>query len=157
MQTTAARAGTVAIATPAPALDGLGHAILATEPSPVPVVLPPRRDAVTRAYTWKYNTRASEKSVHAFAEPGRAATTLELCSRRRSVRDDGNHLDLDEPVGRDQGRDVDQRAGGRTLPVDVAVSHLAQHGHQFGLQADDVEVHLDHVLKTRPGGLRGHR
>jgi hypothetical protein len=36
------------------------------------------RDAVTRAYAEKYNTKASEKWVRGFAEPGRAATTLEL-------------------------------------------------------------------------------
>jgi hypothetical protein len=36
------------------------------------------RDAVTRAYGEKYNTKASEKWVRGFAEPGRAATTLEL-------------------------------------------------------------------------------
>ena len=36
------------------------------------------RDAVTRAYAGKYDTKASEKWVRGFAEPGRAATTLEL-------------------------------------------------------------------------------
>jgi hypothetical protein len=36
------------------------------------------RDAVTRAYGGKYPTKASEKWVRGFAEPGRAATTLEL-------------------------------------------------------------------------------
>jgi hypothetical protein len=36
------------------------------------------RDAVTRAYAEKYNTKASEKWVLGFAEPGRAAATLEL-------------------------------------------------------------------------------
>jgi hypothetical protein len=36
------------------------------------------RDAVTRAYGEKYNTRASEKWVLGFAEPVRAANTLEL-------------------------------------------------------------------------------
>jgi hypothetical protein len=36
------------------------------------------REAVTRAYAEKYDTRASEKWVRGFAEPGRAATTLEL-------------------------------------------------------------------------------
>jgi hypothetical protein len=36
------------------------------------------RDAVTQAYGEKYNTKASEKWVRGFAEPGRAATTLEL-------------------------------------------------------------------------------
>jgi hypothetical protein len=36
------------------------------------------RDAVTRAYAGKYNTKASEKWVRGFAEPSRAATTLEL-------------------------------------------------------------------------------
>jgi hypothetical protein len=36
------------------------------------------RDAVTRAYGEKYNTRASEKWVCGFAEPSRAANTLEL-------------------------------------------------------------------------------
>jgi hypothetical protein len=36
------------------------------------------RDAVTRAYAEKYDTKASEKWVLGFAEPGRAATTLEL-------------------------------------------------------------------------------
>ena len=36
------------------------------------------RDAVTAAYGEKYNTKASEKWVLGFAEPGRAATTLEL-------------------------------------------------------------------------------
>ena len=36
------------------------------------------RDAVTRAYAEKYDTKASEKWVRGFAEPGRAATTLEL-------------------------------------------------------------------------------
>ena len=36
------------------------------------------RDAVTRAYAEKYKTKASEKWVRGFAEPGRAATTLEL-------------------------------------------------------------------------------
>jgi hypothetical protein len=36
------------------------------------------RDAVTRAYAEKYNTKASQKWVRGFAEPHRAATTLEL-------------------------------------------------------------------------------
>jgi hypothetical protein len=36
------------------------------------------REAVTRAYAAKYNTKASEKWVRGFAEKGRAATTLEL-------------------------------------------------------------------------------
>src|SRR5262245_64413856 len=36
------------------------------------------RDAVTRAYGEKYDTKASEKWVRGFAEPHRAATTLEL-------------------------------------------------------------------------------
>jgi hypothetical protein len=36
------------------------------------------RDGVTRAYGGKYNTKASEKWVRGFAEPRRAATTLEL-------------------------------------------------------------------------------
>src|SRR5262245_48992157 len=36
------------------------------------------RDAVTRAYAGKYDTKASEKWVRGFAQPGRAATTLEL-------------------------------------------------------------------------------
>jgi hypothetical protein len=34
--------------------------------------------AVTRAYAEKYDTKASEKWVRGFAEPHRAATTLEL-------------------------------------------------------------------------------
>jgi hypothetical protein len=36
------------------------------------------RDAVTQAYAGKYDTKASEKWVRGFAEPHRAATTLEL-------------------------------------------------------------------------------
>ena len=36
------------------------------------------RDAVTRAFAEKYNTKASEKWVRGFAEPQRAVTTLEL-------------------------------------------------------------------------------
>src|SRR5436305_14136565 len=36
------------------------------------------RDAVTRAYAEKYDTKASQKWVRGFAEPPRAATTLEL-------------------------------------------------------------------------------
>jgi hypothetical protein len=36
------------------------------------------RDAVTRAYGGKYHTKASEKWVRGFAEPSRAATTLEI-------------------------------------------------------------------------------
>src|SRR5262249_46181781 len=36
------------------------------------------RDAVTRAYAEKYDTKASEKWVRGFAEPDRAAATLEL-------------------------------------------------------------------------------
>src|SRR3954462_15602295 len=36
------------------------------------------RDAVTRAYAVKYDTKASERWVLGFAEPGRAANTLEL-------------------------------------------------------------------------------
>src|SRR5947209_6709282 len=36
------------------------------------------RDAVTRAYAEKYDTKASEKWVRGFAGPQRAATTLEL-------------------------------------------------------------------------------
>jgi hypothetical protein len=36
------------------------------------------REAVTRAYAGKYDTKASEKWVRGFAEPRRAATTLEL-------------------------------------------------------------------------------
>jgi hypothetical protein len=36
------------------------------------------RDAVTRAYAGKYDTKASEKWVRGFAEPNRSVTTLEL-------------------------------------------------------------------------------
>ena len=36
------------------------------------------RDAVTRSYAEKYDTKASEKWVRGFAEPHRCATTLEL-------------------------------------------------------------------------------
>jgi hypothetical protein len=36
------------------------------------------RGAVTRAYAGKYDTKASERWVRGFAEPHRAATTLEL-------------------------------------------------------------------------------
>jgi hypothetical protein len=36
------------------------------------------RDAVTRAYAEKYDTKASEKWVRGFAEPHRSANTLEL-------------------------------------------------------------------------------
>ena len=36
------------------------------------------RDAVTRSYAEKYNTKASEKWVRGFAEPRRGVTTLEL-------------------------------------------------------------------------------
>jgi hypothetical protein len=36
------------------------------------------RDGVTRAYAEKYDTKGSEKWVRGFAEPRRAATTLEL-------------------------------------------------------------------------------
>jgi hypothetical protein len=42
------------------------------------------RDAVTRAYGLKYDTKASEKWVRGFAEPSRAATTLELSPVRPS-------------------------------------------------------------------------
>jgi hypothetical protein len=36
------------------------------------------RDAATRTYAVKYDTKASQKWVHGFAEPHRSATTLEL-------------------------------------------------------------------------------
>lgn len=36
------------------------------------------RDAVTGAYGEKYDTKASQKWVQGFAEPGRAATTIEF-------------------------------------------------------------------------------
>jgi hypothetical protein len=36
------------------------------------------RDAITRAYAEKYDTKASKKWVDGFAEPERAANTLEL-------------------------------------------------------------------------------
>jgi hypothetical protein len=36
------------------------------------------RDAVTRAYAGKYDTKASERWVRGFAEPHRSANTLEL-------------------------------------------------------------------------------
>ena len=36
------------------------------------------RSAVTAAFAQKYNTRASQKWVEGFAEPGREMTTLEL-------------------------------------------------------------------------------
>jgi hypothetical protein len=42
------------------------------------------RDAVTRAYAGKYDTKASEKWVSGFAEPHRSATTLELLPVRPS-------------------------------------------------------------------------
>jgi hypothetical protein len=42
------------------------------------------RDAVTQAYAGKYNTKASEKWVRGFAEPHRAACTLELLAVRPS-------------------------------------------------------------------------
>lgn len=37
--------------------------------------------AVTSAYAAKYDTKASQKWVEGFAEPGRAANTLELVAR----------------------------------------------------------------------------
>jgi hypothetical protein len=40
------------------------------------------RDAVTRAYAGKYDTKASEKWVRGFADPHRSATTLELLPKR---------------------------------------------------------------------------
>jgi hypothetical protein len=48
------------------------------------------RDAVTRAYAEKYDTKASERWVSGFAEPGRAATTLESSCRCASPRDHEN-------------------------------------------------------------------
>jgi hypothetical protein len=42
------------------------------------------RDAVTRAYAGKYDTKASEIWVRGFAEPHRSANTLELLPVRRS-------------------------------------------------------------------------
>ena len=45
------------------------------------------RDAVTRAYGEKYNTKASEKWVLGFAEPRRAAATLELVPAPASPAD----------------------------------------------------------------------
>src|SRR3954471_8456482 len=44
------------------------------------------RDAVTRAYAVKYDTKASEKWVRGFAEPHRSATTLELLPVQAGVR-----------------------------------------------------------------------
>lgn len=43
------------------------------------------RDAVTRAYAEKYNTKSSEKWVRGFAEPSRSDTTLELLPVRPSA------------------------------------------------------------------------
>ena len=42
------------------------------------------RGAVTRAYAGKYDTKASERWVRGFADPGRAATTLELLPEQPS-------------------------------------------------------------------------
>src|SRR5215831_7364341 len=44
------------------------------------------RDAVTRAYAGKYDTKASEKWVRGFAEPRRSATTLELLPNNSSAQ-----------------------------------------------------------------------
>src|SRR5688500_17530702 len=44
----------------------------------VPTRSPRLRDAVTRAYAEKYDTQASQKWVRGFADPNRAANTLEL-------------------------------------------------------------------------------
>lgn len=46
------------------------------------------RDAVTRAYARKYDTKASEKWVRGFAELSRAATTLELLPAQPSLAPD---------------------------------------------------------------------
>jgi len=46
-------------------------------------------DAVTQAYGAKYNTKASEKWVLGFAEPGRAAATLELLPGRPATAPEG--------------------------------------------------------------------
>jgi hypothetical protein len=43
------------------------------------------RDAVTRAYAEKYDTKASEKWVRGFAEPHRSAATLELLPAQPSA------------------------------------------------------------------------
>src|SRR5262245_11204910 len=47
------------------------------------------RDAVTQAYAGKYDTKASEKWVRGFAEPGRAANTLELLPVKPSPAPEG--------------------------------------------------------------------
>jgi hypothetical protein len=44
------------------------------------------RDAVTRAYALKYDTKGSQKWVRGFAEPHRSATTLELLAAPPSPR-----------------------------------------------------------------------
>src|SRR5262245_57041325 len=48
------------------------------------------RHAVTRAYAEKYDTKASEKWVRGFAEPGRAAATLELLPAPPSPAPEGS-------------------------------------------------------------------
>jgi hypothetical protein len=48
------------------------------------------RDAVTQAFAGKYNTKASEKWVRGFAEPCRAATTLELLPVQPSPAPEGS-------------------------------------------------------------------
>ena len=45
------------------------------------------REAVTRAYAEKYDTKASEKWVRGFADPQRAATTVELVPAYRGRSD----------------------------------------------------------------------
>src|SRR5581483_7733014 len=67
-----------------------------------------------------------------------------------SLGEDGDDLDLDEPVRPDQGRDADEGAGGRLVHRDVLAADLAEHRHLFGSQTDDVDVHLDHVAEGRP-------
>jgi hypothetical protein len=61
------------------------------------------RDAVTRAYAEKYDTKASEKWVSGFAEPHRSATTLELLPvKPATARELSSGISLASPPAADR-------------------------------------------------------
>ena len=71
---------------------------------------------------------------------------------RPSFGDDCDGFDFDQPIGTDQGRDADERAGWWMLGRDVTAADFADDRDVLRFESHDEEAGLHDVTKRRSGG-----
>src|SRR5881398_3628743 len=60
----------------------------------------------------------------------------------KSLGNDGDDFDLDQPIGADERWHPDQRARGRMRHTEITTANFTDRRHIFGLEADYIKIGL---------------